>query len=153
MGLKPLFSKADIKKVGIEMLARIERAIISRFQYIGETFVNNARSKTKTDGGFGNITGNLRSSIGYIILKNGKTLFENYEKNGEGSKGLQTVKALTRELKGKFKTGYVLIVVAGMNYAASVESRGLDVITGSSKIAEADLREAIKGLKEKLSNR
>lgn len=153
MGVKPKFTKGDIKNVGFDLVNRIELAIISRFQYIGETFVVNARIKTKQEGGFGNITGNLRSSIGYIILKNGKTLKENYEVSGTGSKGLQTAKALMREIKAKFNTGYVLVVIAGMNYAAAVESRGLDVITGSSKIAEEDLREAINGLAKKVAKR
>lgn len=151
MGIVPKFKKSDINKIGVEMLKRIEQAIISRFQYIGETFVNNARSKTRSEGGFGNITGNLRSAIYYVILQDGKTLKEDYEKSGKGDKGLQTAKALVRELKAKYNTGFVLIVGAGMKYAAAVESRGRDVITGSSLIAEQDLREAIKGLAEKIS--
>ncbi|WP_231489912.1 hypothetical protein [Pedobacter sp. Leaf170] len=153
MGVKAKFSKADIKNVGADLLKRIELAVVSRFQYIGETFVTNARLKTKKQGGFGNITGNLRSSIGYIILNNGKTVQDNYEVSGTGTKGVQEAKALIRELKSKFNTGYVLIVVAGMNYAAAVESRGLDVITGSSKIAEEDLKDAIEGLAKKLAKR
>lgn len=153
MAIKPKFKKSDFNKLGVAMIQRIENAILSRFEYIGETFVNNARSKSRAEGGFGNITGNLRSSISYMILKDGKSVKENFEKSGNGNDGIQTSKALLRELKAKFNTGYVLIVVAGMKYAASVESRGLDVITGSSLIAEKELREAIEGLKRKVSKR
>jgi hypothetical protein len=43
-----------------------------------------------------------------------------------------------------------LIVVAGMDYAAAVESRGKDVLTASSIKAKNELKQAIKDLKRKV---
>ena len=153
MGVRPKFKKADIDKVGVQMLERIEQAITSRLQYIGETFVNNARNKNRSDGGFGDVTGNLRSSIGYIVLKDGKRVSENLKQTAKGSEGVATAKKIFNELKVKFNKGFVLIVIAGMDYAAALESKNKDVITGSSLIAEQDLREAITSLTKKISRR
>ncbi|MFC4212156.1 hypothetical protein ACFOWA_13230 [Pedobacter lithocola] len=172
--LKPRFNSSKLKAEIQKRVGQINLAILTRLQLVGETFVANARSKaadiyfvevngrktakhkygprpkliTESTPGFIDHTSNLRSSIAYIILKNGKTIQENYEVSGTGSKGVQSAKALIREIKAKFNTGYVLVVVAGMNYAAAVESRGFDVITGSSKIAEAELRAALEKIKK-----
>lgn len=125
---------------------RIDHAILSRLQYIGETFVNNARNNNT----YLDQTGNLRSSIGYIILKNGKVIFENYKESNRGTdkkRGVSIAKKLTAELKSELGKGYVLIVVAGMDYAAAVESRGKDVLTASSIIAKKQLKDAIENFK------
>lgn len=125
---------------------RIDHAILSRLQYIGETFVNNARNNNT----YLDQTGNLRSSIGYIILKNGKVTFENYKESNRGTdkkRGVSIAKKLTAELKSELGKGYVLIVVAGMDYAAAVESRGKDVLTASSIIAKKQLKDAIENFK------
>lgn len=149
MGIKAKFSQADVNKLFIQRLARIEQAIISRLIYVGENFVKNARD----NGTYLDQTGNLRSSIGYIILKNGKRINENFEKAEKGSDkstGLTTGKAFAKEVGKSLNTGYVLICVAGMDYAAAVESKGKDVLTASSIIAKNDLEKAIKALKSKV---
>lgn len=142
----PKFNKADIKKMLIERVKRIDEAILSALQRTGEKFIKNARS-TNT---YKDVTGNLRSSIGYIILKNGAQVFEGgFITFKEGGEGAKVGKKVIEEISKRFGTGYVLICVAGMDYAAAVESKGFDVITGSSKIAEQDLKKAIKGLSDK----
>lgn len=162
--IKPLFSDAKIKKFIDEKVYRINFAIVSRMQRVGETFINNARS-TYT---YHDVTGNLRSSIGYIILKDGVQVSENFEvasrgkygglkkvqkkKYGDlkGSEGVAAGKEVADKLAADHPRGFVLIGVAGMNYAAAVESLGYDVITGSSKLAEDQLRTAIRNLQSKL---
>jgi len=47
------------------------------------------------------------------------------------------------DIAAQYPTGMILVVVAGMEYAAAVESKGYDVITGSSREAEK-LRDYIK---------
>jgi len=146
MGIKAAFTPADVKRMIDEKMDRIDKAIIARLQYIGERFVNNARKKhTYLDQ-----TGNLTSSIAYIVQKNGIRIKDNYqksEKGSDGGKGLSQAKALIEELKVKFPKGYVLICVAGMNYAAAVESKGKDVITASSIEAKKDLENAVSKFK------
>jgi len=149
MGIKPQFSKADISKMFQQRLKSIDEAIINRLILIGEDFVKNARE----NGNYNDVTGNLRSSIGYVVLRNGKVVNENFEESGNGndkSKGITTAKKYIAELKSKFKSGYALIVVAGMDYAAAVESRGKDVLTSSGVKAEADLKKAMARIASKI---
>ncbi len=151
--MKPNFTKADIHRSMMVKKQRITDAIISRLEYVGWGFVKMAREKTAASGGFNDVTGNLRSSIGFTVLHNGQTKLENFEASKSGTdkvKGMNEAKKYIRELKANFTEGYVLIVVAGMGYAAAVESRGKDVITGSSLVAERMLKQALKRLKEKL---
>lgn len=146
VGLRPKFNQEDIKKVIAERLQRIDQALLFRLQRVGEQFVIDARRS----GDYTDRTGNLRSSIGYVILKNGKTVAENFKQVKNGPDGVPAAQALVAELKGKFKFGYVLIVVAGMDYAAAVESKGFDVITSSAKRAAKNLKAQLQELAKKL---
>lgn len=144
MGLVPKFTSADIKRMIAAKVDRIEQAILLRLSRIGEQFITDAR----TNGAYTDRTGNLRSSIGYVVLKNG----EQYTRGGfqqikAGSKGTATGARVLSEAIGKFPRGYVLIVVAGMNYAASVESKGKDVLTGSSQTAVISLQRTMEKFK------
>ena len=86
-------------------------------------------------------TGNLRSSIGYIIARDGNILKENIEGKSEGR---TQAKKIAEEVLKESKKGFVLICVAGMEYAVAVESKGYDVITGSIPAAKALLKSKIK---------
>jgi hypothetical protein len=142
--LVPKFTKAQIQEMLESKIGVIQQAVLSRLQRIGETFVTNAR----LNGTYKDRTGNLRSSVGYVILKNGEQVFENFE--GKTSVGKQTAKAAADEIASQYPTGYVLIGVAGMEYAAAVESRGYEVITSSSITAREELKTALQGLQKKI---
>ncbi len=139
VSLKPKFTKEQIVEIMKVRVERIEKAIILRLKRAGENFVKNARD----NGTYNDRTGNLRSSIGYVVLKNGVQQSQNFRQVGKGKDGPPTARNVIDEVKGKFQQGYVLICVAGMDYAAAVESKGRDVITASSHLAEAELKEAI----------
>lgn len=174
--LKPRFDSPKIKRAIAEHAKRIIKAITNRLDFIGQEFVNSARSKvsdayfvevagrgktafhragprvkliTESTPSFIDQTGNLRSSIAYIVLHNGKTITEDYEKTGTGAEGFKKAKALINNLKKKYQNGIALIVVAGENYAAAVESKGFDVITGSSIVAGDELKEAFAKFKKR----
>jgi hypothetical protein len=144
--LVPKFNREQIKKALQERSKRIEEAILLRLQRIGEQFVTNARNKAD----FTDRTGNLRSSIGYVILKDGQQLEENFEQRAGGPLGQEEAKKVIAESKKNFPTGYVLIGVAGMEYAAAVESKGYDVITSSAGIAESSLKLAVQKIQSQL---
>jgi hypothetical protein len=148
MGVKPKFTKADVQRMILEKAGRIEEAILLRLLRIGEQFITDARN----NGSYTDRTGNLRSSIGYVVLRNG----QQYSASGftqvkQGSTGIQTAMSLLEEAKQRFPTGLVLIVVAGMHYAAAVESKGYDVLTGSSQTAVSSLKEAIETIQKKVA--
>ncbi|RPE05553.1 hypothetical protein EGT74_24530 [Chitinophaga lutea] len=163
--IKPKFSKEQIQKMLQGKLEVVQKAYIERLKFIGETFVKNAR----TNGNYQDQTGNLRNSIGYVILKDGKQLIENFsrsakvnkaviDKNGKERKvstkgdasGTSVGREKALEVAQKFPSGLVLICVAGMDYAAAVESKGKDVISSSSTLAKNELRKAVEELWKKL---
>jgi hypothetical protein len=176
MAITPNFTNDDIKRVIVEKMKRIEEVILLRLQRIGEQFITDAR----LNGTYTDRTGNLRSSIGYVILRNG----EQYSQGGfqkvsgvtklsrkakkqlsdfSESKtlailneslivdGTRVGKSVLAEAIGRFPTGLVLIVVAGMSYAAAVESKGRDVLTGSSQIAVISLKKAMDAISKKVA--
>lgn len=143
MGLRALFTKADIANMIDKAAVNIDKLTIQRLNLIGFNFVKNARLQAD----FTDRTGNLRSSIGYIILRNGDQVSENFEKSKKGTDkatGEATAKQLAKNIGDKYTSGYALIVVAGMEYAAAVESKGRDVLTGSSIEATKDLQKYFK---------
>jgi len=138
MPLIPGFRQGDIDRRIDRFTVSIEQRIIWALAMVGEKFVNDARS-TRT---YKDQTGNLRSSIGYIIARDGNIIQENIEGKAEGR---AQAKEIANEVLRENSKGFVLIVVAGMEYAAAVESKGYDVITGSVPAAKALLKSKIKG--------
>lgn len=122
-----------------KMLVKNERIILMNLNRIGLNFVTNAR----TIDTYKDQTGNLRSSIGYVITHNGVMVVNNFEAtlNEDGrEQGEQYAIELSNQTPGK----YVLICVAGMNYAGYVEAMGYDVITGSELLAKQDFKKYFK---------
>ena len=128
-GLRPLFSGKQIANIFEQFQKNVHNDVITKLRFVGEEFVNKAR----LNGNYKDRTANLRSSIGYIILFNGKIIENNFE--GE-SIGKSQGKKVALELISQYPDGYVLIGVAGMKYAAYVEAKNYDVITGAAPEAE-----------------
>jgi hypothetical protein len=137
-GMKALFGSHQIKNVIENFQKENEKRTLISLQYQGELFVNKAR----LSGTYRDITGNLRSSIGYVILKNGVEVDSNFIGNSDGSlKG----KNVANEVAKQYPKGYVLIGVAGMDYAAYVEAKNYDVITGSAPTS-AELKSILNAI-------
>ena len=142
--------KGDITGLN-ELEKRIEQYYIDRLIQAGEAAVQ----KAVVDGNYQNITGDLRSSIGYVIAYNGKIIKEGgfYKIQGRGN-NMQKVEFTTKDgkqvsfwAKGKFgdgshgskeglkfarskvsSSGYSFVLVAGMEYANHVSSKGFNVL-------------------------
>lgn len=80
-------------------------------------------------------TGNLRSSIGFMIKDHGQIVAENFQTAGAGTtnggKGMAKARALADSVSTMYGDQLVAVLVAGEDYALYVESRGFDVIGGS----------------------
>lgn len=142
--------KGDIS--GLDKLEeQAERYYIDRLIQAGEEGVK----KAIEEGNYQNRTGDLRSSIGYVIAYNGNIIKEGgfHKIRGHGE-NMQKVEFTTKEgkkvsfwAKGKFgdgtngsnigldfarskisNTGYSFVLVAGMEYASYVSSKGFDVL-------------------------
>lgn len=150
MGIKATnlddFTKALAKRANL-----IEKATIENLKYLGEQVVKHARDYPGSkDGGFDDQTGNLRSSIGYVVVANGKIVRRNFEQVGEDSTGKLTGLRFARSIAEKYTKGYVVIVVAGMNYAAAVEAKGRNVLQASKQLCEEKMPELKKRIIEAL---
>lgn len=143
-GFTPMFTQGDIDSFVNRFVDRAEEKLLNMLTAAGEMFVRYARES----GRYIDHTGNLRSSIGYVIVKNGKIASRNFKKQDvgtEGSEGVNKAEKLARELANTHNTGLVLIGVAGMEYALYVEAmESKDVITGANIKTEDWMRTAIK---------
>ena len=142
--LTPQFSENDIRNFITGRVKIIEDTVFDLMQQVGEQFVYDARS-TRT---YKDRTRNLRSSIGYVIVKDGNEVFGNFEGTQEGR---SVSKRVIKTIQAEYPKGYALIAVAGMNYAAFVEAKGYDVITGSSQVAEVNIKRAFNRLKQSMN--
>lgn len=121
-----IVSRTDVKKLRDKLelgRGKLIDLLVKNMCYIGEACIKIARET----GDYNDITGNLRSSIGYIVLSNGNVAkygapVQKGGKVGDGSAGVAAGKALLDKLKAEYPYGVVLILCAGMEYAAFVEN-------------------------------
>src|SRR5690606_17274973 len=142
-GLRAMFTRRAVADHIENWMEEIDNKILLSLQYAGEQFVNIAR----LGGTYDDDTGNLRSSIGYIILKDGEVVHQNFQKQQgaeDGDTGVLKAYSAANEVAGANSQGWVLIGVAGMEYAAAVEAKNYDVITGAYMKTEAILKRVLE---------
>lgn len=147
MGITPNFTQADVKARFDRLINAIEIRQIKRMQYLGEQCVVMARN----NGDYTDQTSNLRSSVGYMVFKNGIAVHEGYELTGEGLEGLMAGKQLAKKVGAKYRNGICLVVTAGMYYALMVESRGRDVLTSTELFAKQEMPKMLAELKANIN--
>lgn len=100
-------------------IERFKQAVIRTLCVAGESAVNAARLTTQKQ--YKDQTGNLRSSVGYVVVADGKIVkmgdFDPSEHGTDKATGQRTGKEYAKQLASRFSSGLVLIVVAGMDYA------------------------------------
>lgn len=111
-----------------------DRKAVEWLTVLGERVVKYAREH----GSYTDRTGNLRNSIGYVVVQYGRIAAENFNV-GSGHEEAKTQSRayaleVTRELPAN-KT--YLVWVAGMEYAKYVEAKGFDVLEGSGNWVES----------------
>lgn len=113
---------------------RVKQAAIDTLMYVGESCVTEARN----NGRYQDQTGNLRSSIGYVVVDNGRIVHQGAsQKFMEGTQGETEGIKYARQLAPEISKGIALIVSAGMEYAVYVEARGLNVLSSAELLAES----------------
>lgn len=114
----------------------------------GQAMVEDARSRVKGtgSGSFGNITWNLRSSIGCVVYNGSQKVYSYFPVLSTGQEGSKVGEAYADEIAMMLTENneLTLVVVAGMEYAAAVESKGYNVITATSNIAHKILGQFIQ---------
>lgn len=144
MSIRNNIRMSDINAIIKRKIERAEKVIVDTLKYVGEMCVKEARM----NGDYIDQTGNLRSSIGYVILNNGKKVVENTrssERGTERSKGVSEAKNFIDELAARYNKGIILIVVAGMNYATYVEAKR-NVLSSAQLLAEREVPRMLREL-------
>ena len=164
MALTMRTSPDDFRRNMEEKYNQIMQSIAEALLMTCTEAVNRARS-TNT---YKDQTNNLRSSIGFMIYHNGRLLFRDFQTGGTGTggggevsfntkegqeakftakpgdtsgqRGLLQGEALADKIAQKYTSGFVAVIVAGMNYALFVEAKGFDVLTGSTLAVGEDLK-------------
>ena len=140
MPIRRLTPDSAIDEFVENLAANRARAIIQALIDIGEECIKQARLA----GSYKDQTGNLRSSIGYVVVVDGdivqmsgfETVPPKNPQKGDKYTGAEDGKAFARQLASRFPTGICLIVVAGMNYASYVSAKGYNVLDGSELLAD-----------------
>ena len=149
---KTINDKNDIKKYFEDFRECTFKAIVDIFSYIGEESVKKAREDHEKN--WKDQTGNLRSSIGYMVTYNGKEVLRNgfaptQGKTGNGAEGQAEGQRVIEGLKGTNTEGFALIVVAGMNYAEHLEASGkYDVLAHVELFARKRMPEMLERIPE-----
>lgn len=138
MGIK-VHSSSDkyVKDVLNSSANSIHNRVINALSLLGRKCVHGAVNRPQEES-FIDRTGNLRSSIGFIVGYNGLEISHGGFV-GLGNEGKEVGLAVARDLLAK-KKGYVLIVVAGMSYAVIVEGlEGKSVLSSAELFAEKEI--------------
>lgn len=143
MGITQTTPSAEIDRYIAQQVERVTHALIRNLQFIAERCLNAARDTNS----YKDQTGNLRSSIGYVIACDGKIVYQsNFEVVKTGADGAKSGIQFAKEIVRQFPEGIVLIVVAGMNYAQYVSAKGYDVIDSAELLADRLVPQILKQL-------
>lgn len=146
MGIADLTDYEALAAKAKAEVERWERDILRRCAYIAEKLVATAR----IEGNYLDQTGNLRSSIGAVVVVNGKVVRRaGFQSVNGGSKGTNEGRDFATELAAHIPSGIAIILVAGMEYALHVVARGRDVLQS----AELEAETLVPRMFEKLSSK
>lgn len=151
MGIRLTTSIDEIDKEISDILYKVNKDIIRVLSYVGEKCVIEARNRSQEESWFDQ-TGNLRSSIGYVIYHNGlEVKSSSFPVVKNGNDGNKEGKSLAEHVASEYTTGYVLVVVAGMSYADYVEAKdNKNVLASSYSLANSLVPKMMKELEQRM---
>nr|DAZ15376.1 MAG TPA: hypothetical protein [Caudoviricetes sp.] len=134
MGIRMTTKLSEVNDMLMREAERVERLTIRALSKLGEQCVTKIRDRAG-DKSWYDQSGNLRSSVGYVIAHNKNIIqYSAFNQVKQGSEGVKTGKDLAEELAKKYSNNYVLIVVAGMNYAEFVEAMDNKDVIASTEL-------------------
>jgi hypothetical protein len=123
----------------------IEKSMIYRLEYLVAQLVNHA----KLSAGYEDQTSNLKSSIGGVLLKDRKPItYTGFVNQGNATDGENKGVDFMSKVSQSQPNGYVIVLVAGMEYATYVEDyHNKNVLKKSELKMMAELPSIINKLK------
>ncbi len=163
MGMRQTTPQGRIAAYIEKQVERYEKALLDALEQVGKQCVKAARDLPSPkflnrshqeipphQPHYIDWTGNLRSSIGYVIVRGGNIVTQSgFKSTKGGDEGAAEGKAYAEQLAAKFPHGIALVVVAGMNYAAYVSAKGYDVLDTAELLAEKLVPQMMKQLSGK----
>lgn len=149
-----MFTPKDRKAVSQQLMSKaqlIELALVRQLEITVSMLVTHAVNSA----GYEDQTGNLKSSIGGVVLKNGKPVtYKGFQPIKQGSEGTSTGLDFLNTIihtQGTFTSGYGIIVVAGMSYATYVENHhGRNVLKASELLGIELVPKMLKEIKQRI---
>ena len=142
MGLK-LDNKAQLQKYILSQIKVFERVIIREMEILVARLENHA----KDNAGYQDQTANLKNSIGGVVLKDGRAVSYSGFSGDGGDEGRNYIDSLI----GNFGGGYVVLIVAGMEYASYVENyHNLNVLKKSELLLPMEMNKMFEKIKSKI---
>lgn len=158
MGIKTNFDPQDFRNRYEKALSVLINGIEEAMNLAGINAVSYARDdKPKGVNDFTDRTNNLRSSIGYVLFKDGVKVGSNFVAAGTGNEGdktngVQIGSSYADEVASEYPEGFVMVLSAGMHYAAYVEAKGYDVITSARMKVTNELEVNFSNIIEEIKN-
>ena len=152
MGIRMTTKLSEVHDMLMREAERVERLTIRALSKLGEQCVTKIRDRAG-DKSWYDQTGYLRSSVGYVIAHNKNIIqYSTFNQVNQGSEGVKTGKDLAKELAKRYSNNYVLIVVAGMNYAEFVEAMdNKDVLASTELWAREQVPLMLEKLKRQIA--
>lgn len=137
MGIK-VTGTQEVKTYLQSETQRMVKAFIGRVDMLAKDVVTAIRTGEASF--WNDQTGNLRSSIGYIIVRDGQKLSSDFQAyNGRGQQGMQEGLSFAQRLAAQYPKGIAVIFVAGMEYAAYVEGIESRVVLAGGELLAIQL--------------
>lgn len=147
-------STVHLRQMSADALEAKRPLLQLAFQMAGESAVAYARNEVNT---YRDRTGNLRSSIGFMVAENGRVTqqssFEPIEKTSNrdfvplegGERGRMLAESI---VKDNDDADFLGVLVAAMPYAYYVQNiHHLDVLAGASLVFESELKTNLKAIR------
>lgn len=135
----------------------IDNMVIRKMTIFGEECVRRVRDRSASESWIDH-TGNLRSSIGYSVLRSGKLVTRGGFRTtsapeGNGSEGVTVGQNYIEQVMRFYHQRYCLVVMAGMNYADKVEAiESKDVLASTELWAKSAWAKYYPQLKNEIKN-
>lgn len=143
MAITQLTPMQEIDAYIEEQMKRKINALVYYFKYVGEQCLNAARQSQA----YKDRTGNLRSSLGYVLAMDGKIIEQStFEVVSNGAAGAKSGIQYAKEIIRQYPEGIVLVVVAGMQYAVHVAALKGDVLDSAELLADKLVPQILKQL-------
>ena len=150
MPIKLVTPQSEIDAYIDSSIEKALQVVVNTFMYVGEACIREARVR----GSYMDQTGNLRSSIGYVVVADGEIVRKNIvDTVKNGTDGAKEADSFIESLASELSASVGLIVVAGMNYASYVAGRGYDVLTSAELLAKRLVPQLLEQIGFKLSSK